>query len=39
MRIELYILNAQVFDLIITKTPKQNKIGFETKKEKNDNNI
>lgn len=28
MRIELYILGAQVVDFIITKDPKKNKIGF-----------
>lgn len=28
MRIELYILGMQIFDLIITKQPKTQKIGF-----------
>lgn len=33
MRIELYILGAQIFDLIITRQPKVNKIGFEKDKK------
>lgn len=34
MRIELYILGAQVIDFIVTKTPKKQQIGFEQQKEK-----
>lgn len=34
MRIELYILGAQVFDFIITTVPKKKQIGFEQPKEK-----
>lgn len=36
MRIELYIFNAQVLDLIITRTPKPQKqqIGFNQKDQK-----
>ena len=37
MRIELYILGAQVFDFIITKDPKKMQIGFgQTKGKTND---
>lgn len=34
MRIELYILGAQVFDLIITKEKVKTQIGFNKKEEK-----
>jgi hypothetical protein len=35
MRIELYILGAQVLDFIITKDPKKMQIGFGQTKGKN----
>lgn len=34
MRVELYILGAQVFDFIITKEKPKQQIGFDKQKEK-----